>query len=320
VDLVAEAANEAGGNAFATDYAGEASVMASRLYQEGQYDLNRLRATEDPANYVDELLRQGFPRDSQTQSLIRRHISMPNEVLTAGVLQVVFGGDVKAYDRAQADGTLIDTAERSFYNRMSDYREWIGSVTFSPEEMTDDIDATIVTPLRESQQLFVDNPYLTRLFTTLSANEMTIDPMFDYNPDLPDVAAVRRATARCEYPDGVDPDSVKIQDKTIVITLSDGREIRVKPEPGPIPFPFVPLALPSATVVQRLTTSGPAETVRTLTAVNSDFNDDGSATADDLPEFVPVFGKQAPRYDLDGDGVIGFGDFLRFAEAIANEG
>ncbi len=88
--------------------------MASRLYQDGQCDLDRLRATDDPANYVDELLRQSFPRETQTQALIRRHISKPNEVLTAGVLQVVFGGDVGAYDRAQADGTLIDAAERSF--------------------------------------------------------------------------------------------------------------------------------------------------------------------------------------------------------------
>jgi len=121
--------------------------MESRLYQEGQYDLDRLRASDDPANYLDELLRQRFSSDTQTQSLIRRHIPMPNEVLVAGVLQVVFGGDVDAYDRAQADGTLIDTAEKSFYNRMSAYREWMGSATFSPEEMTDDVDATIVTPL-----------------------------------------------------------------------------------------------------------------------------------------------------------------------------
>ena len=37
---------------------------------------------------------------------------------------------------------------------------------------------------------------------------------------------------------------------------------------------------------------------------------------DDLPDFIAVFGKDAPRFDLDGDGIIGFGDFLRFAEAI----
>ena len=318
--LVAEAANEAGGNAFATDYAGSSDVMADRLYREGQYDLDRLRATEDPIVYLDNLLRQGFPRDTQTQSLIRRHIPMPAEVFTQGVLQVVYQGDQEAYDRALADGTLQGIADQSFYNRMSAYKEWMGTLLFSPSEMTEDIDATIVTPLREIQQLFTDNPYLTRLFTTLSADEMTVDPMFDYNPDLPDVPAVRRATARCETPEGVDPEDVKFEDITLVITLSDGREIRVKPAPGPIPFPFEPLPLPSATVIQRLSTSGPAQTIRTLTAINSDFNDDGETTADDLPDFIAVFGKAAPRYDLDGDGVIGFGDFLRFVAAIHSAG
>jgi hypothetical protein len=314
--LVAEAANEAGGNAFTTDYAGSSDIMADRVYRAGQYDLDRLRATTDPVAYLDELLRQGFPRDTQTQSLIRRHIPMPSEVLTDGVLHVVYRGDLDAYSRAQEDGTLPAIADQSFYNNMAAYAEWTGSLLFSPTEMTDDIEVTIVTPLQESQQLFTDNPYLTRLFTTLSANEMTVDPMFAYNPDLPEVPAVRRATARCECPEGVDPDSIKIEDKTIVITLSDGREIRVNPDPGPIPFPFDPLPLPSATIVQRLTTSGPAETIRTLTAINSDFNDDGETTQDDLPDFISVFGKSAPRYDLDGDGVIGFGDFLRFVEAV----
>jgi len=184
--------------------------------------------------------------------------------------------------------------------------------------MTDDVDGTIVTPLRDSQQLFTDHPYLTRLFTTLSANEMTVDPMFAYNPDLPEVPAVSRATARCECPADVPPDSVKIEDKTIVITLADGREIRVQAQPGP--FPFDPLPLPSATLVQHFQTSGPAETVRTLTAINSDFNDDGETTVDDLPDFLSVFGKSAPRYDLDGDSIIGFGDFLRFAEAVNSSG
>jgi hypothetical protein len=310
-DLVAEAANEAGGNAFATDLAGASDVMSERLYRDGQYDLDRLRSTESPADYVSELLRQDFPRDAQTQSLIRRHIVMTDLVLTEGVLQVVYRGDQEAYDRALADSTLQGIAEQSFYNNMDAYQEWMGDLVFSASEMTDDIEATIVTPLQESQQLFADNPYLTRLFTTMSANEMTIDPMFAYNPDLPEVPAVRRATARCECPDGVHPDSVKIEDKTIIITLADGREIRVTPDPLP---------LPSASIVQRLPTSGPAETIRILTAINSDFNDDGETTIDDLPDFLSVFGKAAPRYDLDGDGTIGFGDFPRFVEAINTAG
>ena len=38
--------------------------------------------------------------------------------------------------------------------------------------------------------MFRDNSYLSRLFTTLSPNEMTKDPVFSFNPDLPDVSNV----------------------------------------------------------------------------------------------------------------------------------
>ncbi|HAA75698.1 TPA: hypothetical protein DCE37_11320, partial [Candidatus Latescibacteria bacterium] len=86
--------------------------------------------------------------------------------------------------------------------------------------------------------------------------------------------------------------------------------------PDPVPFPFESLPLSSATLVQRLSTSGQTETIRTLTAINSGFNDDGETTVDDLPDFLSVYSKAAPRYDLDGDGIIGFGDFLRCAEAL----
>jgi len=129
-ELVAEAANEAGGNAFTTDYAEPSDLMADRLYREGQYDLDRLRATIDPVEYLDELLRQGFPRDVQTQSLIRRHIPMPAAVLTEGVLHVVYRGDQEAYNRAAEDGTLQGIADQSFYNNMSAYSEWMGSLVF----------------------------------------------------------------------------------------------------------------------------------------------------------------------------------------------
>ena len=224
--------------------------------------------------------------------------------------------DRDAYNRALEDGSLQGIAEQSFYNNMAAYAEWIGSIALDPNAMTEDIDATIVTPLRDGQALLTDNPYLTRLFTTLSANEMTVDRMFDYNPNPPEVPATRRATARCECPEGVPTDSVKIKDKVIVITLADGREIRVTPDPNPVPFPFESLRLTSATLVQRLSTSGQAETIRTLTAINSGFNDDGETTVDDRPDFLSVYSKAAPRYDLDGDGIIGFGDFLRFAEAL----
>ena len=236
-DVVAEAVNDAGGNAFTTDYAGPSTIMADRIYREGQYDLLSLRATTDAAEYLDALLRQGFPRDAQMQSIIRPHIDLPQAVIDEGALQILYDGDVEAMERDRENGTLLANIERSFYNNLSAYAEWTGDLVFNPNAFTDDVDEVIVTPLQEAQTTFDNNPYLTRLFTTLSADEMTTDPMFNFNPDLGDVDNVRRATARCECPEGVPPEEVKPEDKVVIITLSDGREIRIQGQPfGPIPF------------------------------------------------------------------------------------
>ncbi|HTM47009.1 MAG TPA: MYXO-CTERM sorting domain-containing protein, partial [Polyangiaceae bacterium] len=46
----------------------------------------------------------------------------------------------------------------------------------------------VIDPMIETQKLLISRPYLTRLFTTLSADEMTVDPLFSTNTDLADVS------------------------------------------------------------------------------------------------------------------------------------
>jgi hypothetical protein len=48
----------------------------------------------------------------------------------------------------------------------------------------------VVDPIRKSQELLDGAPYLTRMFTTMSAEEMTRDPMFAFNGDLPRVSNI----------------------------------------------------------------------------------------------------------------------------------
>lgn len=44
-------------------------------------------------------------------------------------------------------------------------------------------------------QALIDRaPYTTRLYSTLSAAEMTVDPVFVFNPDLPEVSNVQQAS------------------------------------------------------------------------------------------------------------------------------
>jgi MYXO-CTERM domain-containing protein len=57
-----------------------------------------------------------------------------------------------------------------------------------------DLGLDVVEPMRDTQALLDGSPYMTRLYTTLSPAEMTVDPLFDFNPDLPDVQRIQSAT------------------------------------------------------------------------------------------------------------------------------
>jgi hypothetical protein len=56
----------------------------------------------------------------------------------------------------------------------------------------------VVKPTREASALFDRFPTLTRLYTTLSPEDMTRDPVFSYNPGLPEVSRDHTATLRLE--------------------------------------------------------------------------------------------------------------------------
>jgi hypothetical protein len=75
--------------------------------------------------------------------------------------------------------------------------------TFDAAGLADAIDARIVQPTRAAQALFAQHPYLTRLFTAISPEDMNLDPVFSENPSLPGVAALHTATLT--YPCKGDP-------------------------------------------------------------------------------------------------------------------
>jgi hypothetical protein len=197
--IVSEAADEAGGNAFVTEFAGKSSVMKGALWTEGRYDLAQLRATTDPVAYMQQIINQGLPRTTQMLNLLRRFIPMPQSLAAGGV------------------------TEQQFYNNMELYRPSLAGFQFDPIGFTNEIDLLIVQPLMQAQSLFDRLPYLTRLFTRISPTEMTRDPTFAYNPDLPDVDNVQTADI---YPscDWNGPVSIVLPDKrTIVLSSQSSR-------------------------------------------------------------------------------------------------
>jgi hypothetical protein len=54
----------------------------------------------------------------------------------------------------------------------------------------DELEESVLQPMLDTQDLFNEYSTVTRLYTTLSAIEMTDDPVFDFNPDLEPVSNI----------------------------------------------------------------------------------------------------------------------------------
>lgn len=190
-ELVTQAVNEAAGHGFVTEYAGTTENWKTLLYSEGKFDLELLKNTKNPAEFVQQLLWQGFPRDAQMQNLLRKHIPMPESLMQKGV------------------------TEQEFYNCLDCYANDIANLPFDPEAFVADLIEKVIEPLKAAQEMINKYPKATRLFTTVSPEEMDRDPLFDFNPDLPDVSNVHQAAAKAICGEDNQP-------QTVIITLENG--------------------------------------------------------------------------------------------------
>ncbi len=225
-DLVTQAVDEAAGHGFVTEFAGSSGLLDNLVYREGQYDLAALAAATDPERFVMQLQQQGFPRDGQMLALLREHIPMPPELVAQGL------------------------SEQQFYNNLGYYADALDAVgfVFDPAAFIADLEERIITPLRDTQALFDAKPYLTRLFTTVSADEMTRDPVFSQNPDLADVSNIHVAwaTATCSSDPSEPPESVLLE-------LAGGDSLTVSgPFQGYRPFIDYPDPAPGEPVALRI--------------------------------------------------------------------
>ncbi|MEO0495723.1 MAG: hypothetical protein AAF081_20135, partial [Actinomycetota bacterium] len=129
-DAITIAANEAGGNAFATDYSGPADLLENALYQEGRFDTGRLAASKDVFAFFDELLGQGFSGSSLMLELFREFVPIPAE--------------------------FVDTVfEQDFYNclRCDPWASAVAAQPFDAAGFAAAIETRIVEPLVDAQAL-----------------------------------------------------------------------------------------------------------------------------------------------------------------------
>ncbi len=138
-------------------------------------------------------------------------------------------------------------------------------VPINKQTLIDALGLEVVDPMIATQELLTSRPYVTRLYTTLSAPEMDLDPLFDFNPDLQDASNLHNARRVIEC----NP-TIYQWEAPSRIELEDGRVVRLLPNS---PWPFTPGnadAPPANAIVAQLSTSGPG----TIVTDNSDAIDE----------------------------------------------
>jgi hypothetical protein len=163
--LVTEAMNEVGGLGFATDLAGPARDMVDALSdpQTLRDELDRVLAIENPAEGIASLVRSRVFVPSTLLPIYQRAlpgVANPNDYASEFALSALFSAD---------------------------------PLTAARTAIIADVRDNVVVPYETSLTVFDGDPYLTRMYTTLSPEEMSIDPCFSFNPDLPDQPRERTA-------------------------------------------------------------------------------------------------------------------------------
>ena len=210
----------ANGRAFLTEYAGVSSTVSRDGLVDGRWQ-NVAFAKLNRGQAIFELKQLGLLSCSGSTScssphplvfpLLERYLPAPDGVTPA-----------------------------SYYSCPSCYPE--GAGPWEAEKFQSDFSEMVVNPGVRAQQILQNYPYLTRMLTRISPEEMVEDPMFkEWPTELPDVTNAYSAmlTQSCGG--------------TWVTELPDGREVYGGSTSG---SPVLPAEMPWATLIEEYSESG----------------------------------------------------------------
>ncbi len=193
-DVIIAAADEAGGHGFVTEQAGAAGAFTDVIYN-----------PNDESRW--EQLRTG------------QFASMQDFLTTAvnyfggydGFLDVLRDDAVPLREGATAEQFAACTS-CYFDTNVAVRNEAYPSTEFDPEtdpllsmnvsDFLAKVDELVISPLANTAALFQENSNVTRMYTTLSPDEMTVDPSFTFNAELEDVSNQHVAIQTMQCIDG----------------------------------------------------------------------------------------------------------------------
>ena len=172
-DVVTTAANEAGGQGFVTEFAGSSSEFSATVWGPNE------------ANGWAQLQQQTFPD--------------PIDLIWAA--NNYYRGWDGWREAIEASVTLPTGVTIDDFGRNPDaYR---GVAVVDAQLFMELLYSDVITPVQRTQELIDSRPYMTRLYSTMSAEDMTLDPIFTFNPELVTVSNVHTAQLYLECRPGI---------------------------------------------------------------------------------------------------------------------
>jgi uncharacterized protein (TIGR03382 family) len=216
--VVARAADEAGGQAFVTDFSDSTSTLAGLVWAPGMIDEDYLASIVDPISWVEAIVFSALPPSSQLNAVLTTFVPAPDGVPEADFLSCpsCYGTDIEGFDAVAATAAL----------------------------MVDVVDVL------EAEQARIDAaPHITRLFTTLDAEEMTADPMFVFNADIEQTVSASHTATDLTHNAFFGGDTTRR-----TLQLSDGREYLLA-DPNEV-GELEAVDSPAALIIEDLSASG----------------------------------------------------------------
>jgi hypothetical protein len=161
--VVTAAADDAGGQGFVTEFAGLSAPLGQVVWSDGEEQTWQQLRTAQYSSFEELFytLYNYYASYDGFWDAVRATVTLPSSV-------------------PFQDFQLCPTC-------------YSGQVQFSPSALFQAMEDGVIAPMRVIQELLDRRPYITRLYSTLSAAEMTVDPLFTMNPDLTEVSNTHTA-------------------------------------------------------------------------------------------------------------------------------
>lgn len=231
--VVTEAANQAGGQGFVTELAGTSASLSESVYFSFEREAWTTLIAGGAGAWTGregELLNSALGRFAQFDGLreaLRASIALPGPDVT---YEQILGCPSCYFDFSVTD-----------------------IPGFEPATFLAAMEENVIEPMERTSALFNARPYITRLYTTMSAEEMTRDPAFDFNADLPTYSNVHNAERVIEC-----SPSISQFEAPWRVNLASGETVRGRGNAWPLSLDG---AVPANRTIRRLETTGEGEVI-----------------------------------------------------------